>query len=288
MEKTDINPATGKMYAVNPQTGNFDDNYWAQVAEPALKAQYGGGASTGATTSNLSGLTGQGTFGDIVKQALQMTQTANQPAIQSYQQSLPEVATKYATQKAGLEAKIKPLEDRYKALLDEIKGTTQPALAAAGARTAEEFGRRGIPLQSDLYAKELGAVQQPITTAAATNVTNVGLAREESLRTLQDLISGLGPQQTGEERAIQNAIAQLQSGAASSGVNTAMDLYKTQIAQQGAQQTAQAVASQQAIENALAQAKLTYESPAETALKQAQAGYYGRMPSSSSGGGVWE
>ena len=40
--KTDINPATGKAYAVNPATGVFDDNYWANTVEPQLKTQYGG------------------------------------------------------------------------------------------------------------------------------------------------------------------------------------------------------------------------------------------------------
>lgn len=29
--KTDINPATGKQYAINPATGNWDDNYWASI-----------------------------------------------------------------------------------------------------------------------------------------------------------------------------------------------------------------------------------------------------------------
>lgn len=35
--KTDINPQTGKPYAVNPATGVWDDNYWANQVEPALK-----------------------------------------------------------------------------------------------------------------------------------------------------------------------------------------------------------------------------------------------------------
>lgn len=38
--KTDVNPATGQMWAVNPATGNFDDNYWANVVEPQLKGMF--------------------------------------------------------------------------------------------------------------------------------------------------------------------------------------------------------------------------------------------------------
>ena len=51
IQKTDINPATGKQYAVNPATGHWDDSYWAEVVEPKLKSQYGGGSSGGGGTS---------------------------------------------------------------------------------------------------------------------------------------------------------------------------------------------------------------------------------------------
>lgn len=43
VSKTDINPATGKMYAINPATGVWDDNYWSNVVEPQLRGQAGGG-----------------------------------------------------------------------------------------------------------------------------------------------------------------------------------------------------------------------------------------------------
>lgn len=38
--KSDINPDTGKPYAVNPATGAWDDNYFAQVVEPQLRNIY--------------------------------------------------------------------------------------------------------------------------------------------------------------------------------------------------------------------------------------------------------
>ena len=44
--KGDINPVTGKAYAINPSTGVWDDNYWANTVEPQLKGQYGGGTGT--------------------------------------------------------------------------------------------------------------------------------------------------------------------------------------------------------------------------------------------------
>lgn len=39
--KFDTNPQTGKPYGWNPATNSIDDNYWAQVVEPQLKATYG-------------------------------------------------------------------------------------------------------------------------------------------------------------------------------------------------------------------------------------------------------
>ncbi len=36
IQKTDINPATGQPYAVNPATGVWDDTYWSEVVEPSL------------------------------------------------------------------------------------------------------------------------------------------------------------------------------------------------------------------------------------------------------------
>lgn len=50
--KTDINPNTGKMYAVNPATGQWDDNYWANVVEPQLKGTSFDGSSGGGTSAD--------------------------------------------------------------------------------------------------------------------------------------------------------------------------------------------------------------------------------------------
>jgi hypothetical protein len=52
--KGDINPATGKAYAINPSTGAWDDNYWANTVEPALKAQYGGSQADGTISTAIN------------------------------------------------------------------------------------------------------------------------------------------------------------------------------------------------------------------------------------------
>ena len=51
-DKSSINPATGKAYAINPSSGVWDDNYWANTVEPQLKAQYGSSGG-GIDTANV-------------------------------------------------------------------------------------------------------------------------------------------------------------------------------------------------------------------------------------------
>lgn len=46
--KGDINPETGKAYAINPETGVWDDNYWTNKVEPQLNAaNVDGGSGAG-------------------------------------------------------------------------------------------------------------------------------------------------------------------------------------------------------------------------------------------------
>ena len=49
--KSDINPATGKAYAINPATGVWDDNYYSTTVEPQMTGGVpsGGGTSGGGT-----------------------------------------------------------------------------------------------------------------------------------------------------------------------------------------------------------------------------------------------
>jgi hypothetical protein len=105
--KSDINPATGKAYAVNPSTGNWDDNYWANTVEPALKSANGGAS---------------GNYGDIAAQALELQRKANEPVVQSLQASLPEISAKYQTERTRLQDSQPSLEQRYDNLITEIKG----------------------------------------------------------------------------------------------------------------------------------------------------------------------
>jgi ATP-dependent exoDNAse (exonuclease V) beta subunit len=95
-----------------------------------------------------------------------------------------------------------------------------------------------------MFSKTLQEKQQPVRETFSQQATDVGISREDTLRNLQNLIAGIPFQTTEQVRAVQNAVAQLMSGASSQAITSAI-----QIAQQN-------------------QAQSNYEK--ELAIKQAQ------------------
>lgn len=235
VQKTDINPQTGKAYAVNPSTGVWDDNYWATQVEPKIAA-----------TDPQA----------LIQKSIQQYQEANKPAVASLEASIPETTAKYAQTRSQLEAKEKPLMDRYKNLLDEIKGNQQVAETRQTTTTNNELGRRGISNDSGVYEREMTNALNPITHQYTTLSKDAGLAQEDDLRALRDTIANLTTSEVGDNRAIRNAIAQLQSGAATQGIGLGQNLYQTNVQQQLAQQQIESEAKQRAIDNAMKQAQL--------------------------------
>lgn len=202
MDKSSINPTTGKAWAVNPATGQWDDNYFANQVEPKFRS------------SNNSQTPIQGAISSLTPQSV--TQSAqqlndfykqqNQPVIQSY------------------EASKAPLQQRYKDLLDSIKGNQQVAENRTTLATNNELGRRGISNKSGIYEQEMAQSLNPITqqyTGMLKDTTN---------------------QQNIDLAAIDKAIAQLNAGNPESSVSTALGLNN---AQQSANQFAQQLALQQ-------------------------------------------
>ncbi len=203
----DINPQTGKAYAIRPD-GIWDDNYFARTF---------GGASplAGNNTSPVS----TSSVLDSAKQVRQFNIDSNQPAIQS------------------LEASKSPLQDRYKNLLDTIKGNQTVAENRQTVTTNNELGRRGISGDSGIAEQEITNAVNPITQAFT------GQYKDASAQQGIDL------------SAIQNAIAQLQSGNPESSISSAIGVGGQE---QQARQFAQSLAQQKAISDAtIAQASKT-------------------------------
>ena len=226
----ETNPATGKAYAVRPD-GIWDDNYFAQNFANNAATNYGHPGSSAS-------------FEQLAQQQLDFQRKANEPAIQSYEQSIPETQQKFAAEKTRLSGEKEPLKQRYQNIINQLKGRESQDLGAAQTRTGREFGYRGIPASSTLYLDELNRSESPIRERYGTQITDVGLQQEDQLRGIDSLISQLTGQETDSVRAIRNAMAQLQSGGAQSGIQNALVMLQNQQQAQQFQQQ-QALASKE-------------------------------------------
>lgn len=182
------------------------------------------------------------------KQLLGFQQQANQPAVQSLQAQVGEVGQSFAGQRQRLESGIQPLRDRYNQILEQMKGRVSTDLS-------REYGKRGIPLSSGMFEQDLTSKINPITR-------DIGLASEQGVRGIQDLIAGLGEGESSAKRNILNAIAQLQAGEPSGAITQALSLM-------GQQQ--QAESSRREEESAAATRAFQERVYGETTLPESQA-----------------
>lgn len=203
---------------INPQTGVWDDNYFAQ------------------NQSKSSGGSSGGDIASIAQQQLKMYQDANAPAINSLQSSIPEIGKKYQLQSEQLTAQRKPLEDRYKNLLDQVTSSQRAEEQRTGIATSRELGRRGISADSGLYDQTVNEKLSPVTQFYTGQAKDIGITQEQNMSELNNLIANLAPQQTADERQVLNAIAQLQAGAGGNAISSAMQIYNQQQEQARQQQ----------------------------------------------------
>lgn len=228
---------------INPASGVWDDNYYAKT--------YGsGGSSSSSGGSSLN-------FDDIVKKTIELQKQANQPAVDSLNASIPEINTQYSGAIQRAEGQRKPLEDRYANLIGEIKGNQTSSENRQTVSTRNELGRRGL-VGGGLYDQTLTDAVNPITQQYTGMLKDTGIAQEQGLASITDLIANLTGQQVNATRGVQNSIAQLQSGAASTGIQQGIGQYNTQVQQAEQQRQAEENARQQAIQNALAQSQQNF------------------------------
>lgn len=153
----DINPKTGKAYAINPSNNTWDDNYFAQ--------NFGGNQTT--PSSGMGGST------DYANQALQFTRQANAPVVQTLK-----------TQKTDLST-------RYKDILESIKGEQTNAEQRQTVVTSNELGKRGITGSSGLAQQTISDALLPIAREFAGLRTNASLSETKDLNDLAYKIASL-------------------------------------------------------------------------------------------------
>lgn len=236
---------------VNPATGVWDDNWYAQNY-----GNKGGGGGGG----------GSPDYASIAREQLKLQQEANAPAIASLQSSIPEIQNKYSQLTSQLKSQQEPLEKRYQNLLSQITANQQRDEQRTSIAGSRELGRRGISSQSGFYDQYQNQQLSPITQFYTGQLATTGQNREDAIKALLDQIANVPIQETAEERAVKNAIAQLQAGGASSAIQNSLGIYQNQL--QAAQQAAQEARLQQAQNAELAYKSQT--SPLELQLLQAQ------------------
>ncbi len=163
--KGDINPATGKAYAVNPSSGNWDDNYWANTVEPQLKQKYGvQNNPASAPTQDPMALT----------QALQKFQVeANQPAIKTL-----------TTQKESL-------GDQYKKLLADVTGAQEAETTYATRAASTSLGQRGLDPNSVEGQQQFAQILDPISKSFGGLRASIGQGQIADTNTLANAIASL-------------------------------------------------------------------------------------------------
>jgi len=222
---------------------------------------------TQGSSTNPSG----GSFEDIIKRTIAMQQEANKPAVQSLQASLPEIGQRFETARTQTEAQRKPLQERYSNLISEIKGNQASSENRQTVTTRNELGRRGL-VGGGLYDQTLTDAVNPITQQYTGILKDTGIAQEQGMQSIDQLIAQLTGQQVQEERGVNNSIAQLQSGAASQGIAQGSQQYQFNEQQAAAQRAAEEQSRQNSIANALAQAQqqLTERSYNQISLPESQ------------------
>jgi hypothetical protein len=188
---------------INPASGVWDDNYYAQNHQ----------SSGGGNTSSGGNL-------DIVGQAqklLDFQKSANAPVISQLQ-----------TQQPGL-------QDKYKQLVDSIKGNQQLDTNRQTLTTNNQLGARGILPSSGVYQQEMTNALTPIDTQYAGLTAN---ANAGSIADTQGLALQIAQLQAGNpESALSGAFQYggLQNQANSIAAQNALAAAQGQLAQSQAQ-----------------------------------------------------
>lgn len=185
---------------------------------------------------------------ELQRQQITAAMGAIQPAVDSMNAGLPEVANRFDTARSQAEAGRNPLLERYQNLIDDLRASESGRVAETQGIAAREFGRRGIPLSSTFAAEETVRRTAPIQSETNALVRDVGLDRENKIRELDDLIANLTLEQTAAEREIRNTIANLQANAATGALDRALQQY--QIEEQSRQAALDRVISEKNAETA--------------------------------------
>lgn len=183
------------------------------------------GSSSG--NSSLNGLDMQ----SIINNAIKMQQETIKPAVAQLESTIKPTTQSFDTRATQLSAERQPLKDRYKSLIDTIKGNQTTSENRQTVATRNELGKRGIPLTSGVAEQEVVNAVNPITSEYSGLIKETGLKGEADLRDLENQITNLGLSKVDALNVINNAIATMKSNAGSQGIQTGLGIYGTNLNQ---------------------------------------------------------
>ena len=262
---------------VDPNISNMNP---ADQNNAAIKAGYTGYSdylnnkgSTQPSASGGSSIGSNASWEDTVQKAIAMQQQANQPAVSTLQSQIPGIQSNYAAQEANVTAQGQTLKDRYDALLKSLDTSKTKDVSAQTVITNNELGKRGLLPSSTLAQQEVQNAVTPITDKYTGLQTTAALDQTTGQQSIQQLLNQLTSGETTDVNAVNNAIAQLQSGAASSGITTGSNLYSQNQSTLAAQAAQTYKEQQDKIANTLAQAQLTNQTTTANKPVELAGGY---------------
>jgi len=157
------------------------------------------------------------------------TQQAQQQAAGMQQRAQEAVAPAIETLEKGKD----PLKQKYNDIIASIKGEKEVAMQQAGVASAQEFGKRGIPLSSGAYSQYLQGRTLPISTAYESQEAQTGLAAQQMEQAIDNMIAQLqaetGMSAFDAENAVNMALMSLKEQQRQFDIST--QLSKDQLAQ---------------------------------------------------------
>ena len=215
----------------NIAPGSYEPQGLTQEQRQWLFNYFGnqGNAPVGYGGQGMEGPRGDIATGVAYAQQLEQSQAAAQkaiePAITTLKEAQGKIAPIYAAKEEAVRGEIEPTRQRYENLLQQVVANQQKSETAQTLTTSRELGRRGIAAGSGLLEQELVNAINPIREYYTGQTKDVGFEREEKLRGLQNLIGELGIGRSQQEIELMNTIAQIQAGAGTGGIQSALQMY---------------------------------------------------------------
>lgn len=127
----------------------------------------------------------------------------------------------------ALQASKSPIQERYKTLIDSIKGNQQTATNRQTVSTANELGRRGIQ-GGGLYDQSFADALNPITQQYTGMLQNANTQQSADLNQVDQLIAQI--QSGASKDAISNALSTMQMQQQAKQNADQLDLQRQQMA----------------------------------------------------------